>query len=286
MAVHKRSYHGYSGELTPTRSRFFIVTRYAFQNVFRSKFITAFFVICFFYPLGCAVALYVNKHLDVLGAFLNVRQIFEVNGNFFFIFVNVQSGLAFVLTALAGPGLVSADLANNALPLYFCRPFSRAEYVLGKMAVLVTLLSLITWIPGLILFLIQASLAGASWLVANLWMAAAIFLGSAIQILVLCLLSLALSAWIKRKLAAGAALLGVFFFGAGLGQAINAVLSTQMGNLLNIGELLSSVEVHLFRVLHPASVPSDLAWLALLAICAFSLMLLERKVRAYEVVKG
>jgi ABC-2 type transport system permease protein len=285
MAVHKRSYRGYAGALTPMWSRFLIVTRYAFKNVFASRLLTAFFVCCFFYPLGCAIAIYLNQNLRVL-ALLNIHALLDINGRFFFTFLNVQLGMAFILTALVGPGLVSPDLANNALPLYFCRPFSRADYVLGKMAVLVALLSLITWIPGLILFLIQSSLAGTSWLAANLWIASAIFLGSVIQILVLCLLSLALSAWIKRKLAAGAALLGVFFFGAGLGQAINAVLSTKMGNLLNIGELLSSVEVHLFRVLDVTRVPSDLAWLALLALCVFCLMLIERKVRAYEVVKG
>jgi ABC-2 type transport system permease protein len=285
MAVHKRSYRGYSGDLTPMWSRFVIVTRYAFKTVFSSKLLTAFFVCCFFYPLGCAIAIYLNQNLRVL-ALLNIPSMFDVDGRFFFHFLNAQLAMAFVLTALVGPGLVSSDLANNALPLYLCRPFSRAAYVAGKMAVLVTLLSIITWIPGLILFLIQASLAGASWTIANLWMAAAILQGAGIQILVLCLLSLALSAWIKRKLAAGAALLGVFFFGAGLGQAINAVLSTNSGSLLNIGELMGSVEIQLFRVYSETPVPSDLAWLALLAICAFCLMLLERKVRAFEVVKG
>lgn len=285
MAVHKRSYRGYSGDLTPGWSRFLIVARYAFRNVFRSKLLTAFFVCCFFYPVGCAITIYLNQNLRVL-SLLNIHAMFDVDGLFFFHFLNAQLAMAFIITALVGPGLVSSDLANNALPLYLCRPFSRAQYVAGKMAVLVSLLSLITWIPGLILFLIQASLAGASWMTANLWMAGAIFLGSGIQILVLCFLSLALSAWIKRKLAAGAALLGVFFFGAGLGQAINAVLSTHSGSLLNIGELMGSVEIHLFRVYSQTPVPSDLAWLALLSICAFSLMLLERKVRAYEVVKG
>jgi ABC-2 type transport system permease protein len=285
MAVRKRSYRGYSGDLTPMWSRFLIVTRYAFKTVFSSKFLTAFFVCCFFYPLGCAIAIYLNQNLRVL-ALLNIPAMFDVDGRFFFHFLNVQLGMAFVITALVGPGLVSSDLANNALPLYLCRPFSRAHYVFGKMMVLVTLLSLITWIPGLILFLIQASLAGVSWLTANLWMAGAIFLSSGVQILVLCLLSLALSAWIKRKLAAGAALLGVFFFGAGLGQAINAALSTRSGSLLNIGELMASVEITLFRAYSETPVPSDMAWLALLAICVFCLLLLERKVRAYEVVKG
>jgi|SRR5579863_1494593 len=285
MAVHKRSYRGYSGELTAAWSRFLIVTRYAFKNVFRSKLLTAFFAICFFYPVGCAVAIYLNNNLRVL-SMLNIRAVLDVNGEFFFVFMNVQLGMAFVLTAFVGPGLISPDLANNALPLYLCRPFSRGEYVVGKMAVLITLLSVVTWVPGLALFVIQGSLAGLAWARDNLWIAAAIFLGSLIQIMVLCLLSLALSAWIKRKLAAGAALLGVFFFGAGLGQAINAVMSTKMGNLLNIGELLSSVQVNLFRVSSVTRVPSDFAWLTLLALCAVCLLLIERKVRAYEVVKG
>ena len=90
---------------------------------------------------------------------------------------------AFFLTLLIGPPLVSRDLTNNALPLYLCRPFSRAEYVVGKMAVLLILLSLITWVPGLLLFLFQAYLEGGGWIAANLWIAGAIFVGSLVWIL-------------------------------------------------------------------------------------------------------
>lgn len=284
MAVHKQNYRSYTGSLTAPGWRFLIVTRYAFQNVFKSKLITALFVMCFFFPLGCALAIDLNANATLM-SILRIRQAFEVGGSFFFHYLNAQGAMAFVLTALIGPGLISPDLTNNALPLYLCRPFSRAEYVLGKMAVLVTLLSAITWVPGLVLFLIQASLA-AHWLRSNLWIAGSLILGSAIWIAVLCLLALALSAWIKRKLAAGAALLGVFFFGAGLGQAINAVIGTRNGSLLNISELIGSVEISLFRTGSRTPVPSDLAWWALAALCLSSIWLLERKVRAYEVVKG
>jgi len=218
----------------------------------------------------------------------NTSSFFAVDARFFFHFLNFQGLLAFILTALVGPGLVSPDLANHALPLYFCRPFSRAEYVLGKLFVLVLLLSLVTWIPGEILFVIQSSLAGASWMWTNLWMAGSIFLGAALQILVFSLLALALSAWIKRKLAAGAALLGVFFFGAGFGQAINAVLRTKNGSLIDLANLIAGVEVQLFRqyTSRPIGIPADRAWLVLLAISAFCLLLLEKKVKAYEVVRG
>jgi ABC-2 type transport system permease protein len=284
MAVHKQSYRGYRGSLTRPGSRFLIVTRYAYHSVFKSKLVTALFVICFFYPLGCAVAIYLNANATLM-SMLRIKQAFEVGGSFFFHLMNAQGGMAFVLTALVGPGLISPDLSNNALPLYLCRPFSRAEYVLGKMMVLVSLLSAITWIPGLALFVIQSSVA-PGWMRANLWIAGSVMLGSGIWIAVLCLLALALSAWIRRKLAAGAALLGVFFFGAGLGQAINAVMGTRFGSLLNIGEVIASVEISLFRVYSQSPVPSGLAWWALGVLCIFCLWLLERKVRAYEVVKG
>lgn len=285
MAVHKRTYHGYAGKLTPAWSRFRIITRYAFKGLFHSKLLTAYFVCCFFYPLGCAVALYLNHNLSLLTS-LNIREVFAVDAGFFLRFLGIQSGFAFVLTALVGPGLISPDLANNALPLYLCRPFSRAEYVLGKMAILLWLLSLITWIPGLVLFFIQASLAGSGWAAANIGLAVGIVLGSAIEILVFSLLSLALSAWIKRKLAAGAALLGVFFFGGGLAAAINAVLETKNGYLIDLGNLLTTVESGLFGHTSPVGLSTGSAWIALLACCVFCIALLERKVRAYEVVAG
>lgn len=285
MAVHKRSYRAYAGALTPTWSRFTIITRYAFRNLFRSRMLTAYFVCCFFYPLGCAVALYLNHNLSLLTT-LNIREVFTVDSDFFLHFLAVQSAFAFILTAIVGPGLVSPDLANNALPLYLCRPFSRAEYVIGKMAILLWLLSLITWIPGLILYGIEASLSGAAWAWANIGLAWGIFIGSAIEILVFSLLSLAISAWIKRKLAAGAALLGVFFFGSGLAQVINAVLETKNGYLIDLGNLLTTVEGSLFGHTSVVGISASSAWIALVAACVFCVALMERKVRAYEIVVG
>jgi len=285
MAVHKRSYRGYAGQLTSLWSRFLIITRYAYKNVFQWKLLTAFFVTCFFFPLLCAVGIYVNHNASLLAMF-DARPLFDVDAGFFFHFLRAQGSMAFVLTALVGPGLVSPDLANNALPLYLCRPLSRAGYVAGKMLVLASLLSLVTWVPALLLFLIQSSLAGGSWMGANLWLTGSIFLGSAIEILVFSVLALALSAWIKRKLAAGAALLAVFFFGAGFAEAANSVLGTNKGSFLYLGRLIATVQAHLFRQPWRSPISGGSAWMALLAVSGFCLWLLARKVRAYEVVRG
>ena len=50
---------------------------------------------------------------------------------------------------------------------------------------------------------------------------------------------MALSAWVKWRVVAGALLLAVLFFGAGFAQAINAVLRTQSGHFLNLVYLMA-----------------------------------------------
>jgi ABC-2 type transport system permease protein len=219
--------------------------------------------------------------LEQVGA----RQMSTIDSKFFFVFINAQGVLAFLMTAFAGPGLISPDLANGALPLYFCRPFSRVEYVIGKASVLGILLSEITWIPGLILFAVQASLSGAGWMWNHWWIAASIVISSMIWIAILSLLALALSAWVKWRIVAGALLLGIFPFGMGLGHAVNALLATDSGYFFNLGYLITAVEKVLFQINDYSYVPVTKAIVVLLIYCALCLSLIMRKVRAYEVVR-
>jgi ABC-2 type transport system permease protein len=288
MAVYKRSYRGYNGTFTPEWSRFGVIRRYAYRDLFRSKIMTAFLVLCYVAPLVFLFLVYFAHSWGRLAALVGERATsspISINEHFFLVFLNIQGVLAFILTAFVGPGLVSSDLANRALPLYLCRPFSRAEYVLGKMSVLLILLSLITWVPGLVVFGIQASLAGTEWLGANLWIAWALFAGAWIWILIVALLALALSAWIKWRIMAGALLLAVFFVAAAFGESINTVLDVQWGKLINLMYLLVVVWRQLFRLRDTSDISPATAWLVLALICAGCLALLYRKVRAIEVVK-
>jgi ABC-2 type transport system permease protein len=285
MAVYRRSYTAYSGALTPAWLRCLILFRYSRRSLFRSKFQTGLFVACFFYPVFCLLMIYLAHNLTFLQKLGAVSQVITIDNRFFFYYMNVQGVLAFLLTAFAGPGLISPDLANGALPLYFCRPFSRAEYVLGKSSVLAILLSQITWMPGLVLFAVQASLAGPGWTWDHLWIAGSLVLSSLIWIAILSLLAMALSAWVKWRIVAGALLLAVLFFGAGFAQAINAVMRTEMGHFFNVAYLMATVWKALFQMEAEQEFPVAQAWAALLVYCAVCLGLLMRKVRAYEVIR-
>jgi len=148
MAVYEHNYKHYSGPLTPEWSRFLIIPRHAYRDVFKSKLFTAFFVICFAPLLVEAILIYLHHNVSALAIMrVNAHALVPIDAFFFEVFVGVQAGFAFLVTLLVGPPLVARDLTNNALPLYLCRPFSRAEYVFGKMCVVLILLTLITWVP-------------------------------------------------------------------------------------------------------------------------------------------
>jgi ABC-2 type transport system permease protein len=285
MAVYRRIYTPYSGTLTAAWSRFLVLFRYSRRNLFRSKVQTGLFVACFFYPIVCLVMIYLANSASFLEKIGIPPALITIDNMFFFRFQSVQGVFAFLMTIFAGPGLISPDLANGALPLYFCRPFSRTEYVLGKSSVLAILLSQITWIPGIVLFAIQGSFAGARWTWDNLWIAGCLILGSLIWIAILSMLAMALSAWVKWRIVAGALLLAVMFFGAGFAQAVNAVLRINGGHFFDLGYLILSVWIGLFQVDVDRTISPGEAWIAILVYCSICLWLLMRKVRAYEVVR-
>ena len=304
MAVYEHTYKQYLGKLTPEWSRFLVIPRHAFRDVFKSKLFTAFFVVCFIPLLIEAILIYLHHNVNALAILkVDVRELIPIDASFFQTFVNLQGTFAFFVTLLVGPPLVARDLRNNALPLYLCRPFSRTEYVLGKMSVLLILLSAITWVPQLLLFLFQSYLEGASWFVNNLSLASAIFIGSVVWILLLALLSQAVSALVKWRVIASAALLGIFFIPSVFGEVVNQLFLTRWGNIISLGALIKNVTAGLFGTFVQASghvtewdgrigreiivnePPLLASWFVLFLICVICLALLSRKVKAYEVVK-
>src|SRR5215210_3180445 len=222
MAVYEQTYKRYTGQLTPEWSRFLIIPRHAFRTVFNSKLFTAFFVICFLPLLVEAILIYLHHNISAIAIMkIDVRALVPIDASFFYTFVIIQGAFAFVVAILVGPPLVSRDLRNNALPLYLCRPFSRTEYVMGKMSVLLILLSFITWVPQLLMFLFQSYLEGFAWLRSNLWIASAIIIGGLVWILLLALLSQTISALVKWRIVASGVMLGIVFIPSAFAGIVN-----------------------------------------------------------------
>jgi ABC-2 type transport system permease protein len=286
MAVYEQRYKPFPGTLTPQWSRFLTIPRHAYSNIFKSKLFTGFYFVCFVPLLVAAILVYLRHNTSALALLqIPVRELLPINNEFFFFFVYFQGFLAFLATVFIGPRLVSRDVTDNAVALYLARPFSRAEYVLGKLSVLLILLSAITWVPMLLLFAFQAYLEGGTWLAQNGWMAWAIFATNAVWILMLALISQAISAWVKWATASRAALIAIYFIPLPFAGAINEMFNTHWGGLMSILFINHSLRSSLFRMTDETYIPVGAAWVMLFLFYGVSLWLLSRKVRAYEVIK-
>ena len=306
MAVYEQTYKPYAGKLTPEWSRFLIIPRHTLRGVFKSIVFTIFYIICFLPLLVEAILIYLHHNITALAIMnLNARQLIPIDGSFFQYFVSIQAGFAFFVALLVGPPLVSRDLRNNALPLYLCRPFSRTEYVLGKMSVLLILLSLVTWVPQSLMFLFQSYLEGFEWFRSNLWIGAAIVISGLVWILVLALLSQTLSALLKWRIVASGAMLGVAFIPSVFATIVNFIFKTRWANLLGLFEVMRNITAGLFGTFDRVSGRIQLSdvndeivqeilliepplwssWAMLFLFCAVCLAILHWKIKAYEVVR-
>lgn len=245
-------------------------------------------------PLVAAILIYLHHNLNAVQIIeINLNELVPINARFFSELVNIQGGASFFITLLVAPTLVSRDLSNNALPLYLSRPFSRVEYTIGKMSVVLILLSLIMWIPGLLLFAFQSYLEGWTWFVSNLWIAGAIFAASWVWILFLALLSQSLSAWVKWRIAASAGMVAAFLIPSAIAEVMYQILlngtrragESTWTNIISPWSIMQTIKAGLFRLspVFDYDLPLWGAWAGFAVICAFLLFLLSRKVRAYEV---
>jgi ABC-2 type transport system permease protein len=296
MAVYKRRYNSYTGSLTPQWSRFFVLTRFAFMDLFKSRFFVILLILsivpCLFFAGYIFVAN--NKTLQLL---MQVRSeaadFFKVESQYFIIIMMAQTQAAFLLNCWVGPVLVSGDLTNGALPLFLSRPFSRTDYVVGKLAVLGVLLSAVTWIPCLLLFGLQSGLAHDGWIWSHLWMVVPIVFCSAIWILTLSLISLAVSAWVKLRIVATGVVFITFIIPGAIGEMFNAVMNSRWGVLLNFTLLFRLIVAKAFREQSGLignrmwnEIPVAAAWGSLILVCILSLVILNARLRARETVRG
>ena len=283
MAVYKRGYQRYEGPRAPHLERLLVLPRQAWRQLSAQRIVTALLALSCIWPLLCALFIYIANHTELWGGLdRDFSKMLAIDGAFMLTFMKVQSVFSVLLAALAGPGLISPDLGNQGLALYFSRPISRLEYVLAKMAALVWLLSLVTWVPGIVLFLMQAAMAEASWALANWRLGAGLVLGFWLWV---ALVALASSAWVRWRLIAGAVVLGFFFVLSGVGVLVNAIFRVEWGDLINPLRAAYGVWCALMGAEMPAGLSLATALASLALMGALLSLALERRLRPVEVVR-
>ncbi len=226
-----------------------------------------------------AVRIYLVTNFPQAGSFLGV------NPQMFRSFLDSQGVFVFFMTIWAGAGLIANDRRANALQIYLSKPLLRAEYVGGKLAVLLAFLLTVTLVPGLLLLLLQVAFSGSfDFLGKNLYLIPSIILGSLVQVIVASTTMLALSSLSKSSRYAALLYTGAIFFTDAVFNALRLINGSTRMAWVSITANMAQVTDVIFRQPARYETPWLVSLLVLVALVVLSISVLERRVRGVEVV--
>jgi ABC-type transport system involved in multi-copper enzyme maturation permease subunit len=291
MSVYKNTYRAYTGPVTPLWTRIYVLARYGFAEAWSSKITVALFTLSLLPFAVFLIGIYLaNNPIAQMVILKNASRGLNVDATFFLNVLEIQSWIALAITAWVAPRLISFDLADNALPILLSHPISRVGYVFGKFMAMFTSLSMVTWVPCLLLFVYQCYSATQPWAAAHFSIAIGVFIGAVIWIAFLSILGLALSSWVKWRVVATGAIFAAIFVPAGVGAIVSAVLRTQWGFLLNLPVTMSILWQRLLGapefMRSVTSLPTSAIVTVLILACLLCVAMLNARIRAREVVRG
>jgi ABC-type transport system involved in multi-copper enzyme maturation permease subunit len=291
MSVYKHNYRAYAGKITPAWTRVLVLAKYGFAEAWSSKITVGLFTLCLLPPIVFLFGIYLANN-PLARALIGSREsrVMVVDARLFLVILQIQSWFALALSSWIAPRLITFDLADNALPILLSHPISRFGYVFGKSIALFTSLSVVTWVPGLLLFTYQSYSSPIPWAAANLHIATGLLAGAVIWVALLSILGLALSSWVKWRVVATGAIFAAVFVPAGVGAIVTGVLRTKWGFLLNIPFMMSLLWRRLLGAPESATVryslPTGAIAVMLVLACFICAAMLNARIRAREVVRG
>jgi ABC-2 type transport system permease protein len=276
--IHDQGYRRYRGLKARTGTGWMVITRAGIRSQFAKRAFLGLLLMSWFPFFVRAVQIYAAANLPQ-------AQFLALTGETFRQFLDQQQIFVFFITVYAGAGLIANDRRANALQIYLSKPLTRTEYIFGKLAILMSFLLLVTWVPAIVLLIVQISFAGNfTFLKNNFYLFPAITVFAFIQVTTVAAAMLALSSLSKSSRYVAILYAAVLFFT----QAIYGVLfvvtrSTQLSwisfpaNLAQVGDVI-------FRLPPKYSTPWPVSLLMILGLIAVSAVILERRVRGIEVV--
>lgn len=290
MSVFLHDYRPYNGATIPLWRRPLVLARYALGEAWASRITMILFVAALLPCVVEIVVIYLANNPLARALILRGNPALTINESFFLNVLETQCWSALILAAWIAPRLISFDLGDNALPILLSHPISRFGYLLGKFIALALSLSYLTWLPVLGLFVYQCYTSPEPWAMSHLGLAFGILVGSLLWIVVLALVGLAVSAWVKWRVIATGAMFAVVFVPAGVGGIANAILRTKWGLLLNVPVVMTEIWQRLLGA--PAfmsprlELPNTAMAIVLLMAVLTCLAVLNTRIRAREVVRG
>ncbi len=278
MPIHDQSCRRYTGVREAPGTAWLVITVTGIRTALSKKLFLGVMLFAWAQFLVRAVIFYLSANfpnLDILAPSVETfRQ-----------FLELQELFVLIVTVYIGSGLIANDRRSNALQIYLSKPLSRAEYVAGKLGILLFFLLMVTLLPAMALLFVQMMFSGSLTFVReNLFLIPAITLYALVEVLLASFTMLALS-----SLSTSARFTAILYFGAivftgvlftilrGITSSTTLAWLSFRANLEQIGDVI-------FRLQPRFDSSWLLSVLVVAALIGLSIVVLERRVRGVEVV--
>lgn len=278
MPIHDQGYQRYTGGRTLHGRGWWVIARAAVLDRLRERRFLALLLFAWSLFVVHAVQLYIGATIVRAAFFIPTEETFHT-------FLSQQRLFVFFITIYAGAGLIASDRQSNALQIYLSKPITRHDYIAGKMLTLAVFLVAVTWVPAILLLLLQVLVSGGlEFVVSHPRLVPAITLASALQVTLASATMVALSSLSRSRRFAAMLYAGLVIFAGALDRVLEGVTRNPAWVLISPQNTLLLIDDAVFGA------PADDSWLLLLAVVAFvalvagCIVILERRVRAVDVV--
>ena len=282
MPIHETSYLSWEGSILEKPRTWLVIARTGIRLAWRKAMAGLIFVAAIPF-LVRTVQIYLAAQIPDEGDLAALDSVIKIDETLFMDFMRDQLFILFVILAYCGAGLIANDRKHKALSLYFSRPVSFRDYVAGKFLVLYVYGSVVTIVPGLMLFLVQALITKEQGFLSEYyWVPLSIIAQGTMILIVIGGFMLALSSWAR-----GARSAIVSFFAL---IAIPAFVVELFQRYRDIGWVAVTRNLRqLSEPLYGRGTPYDYPlWAAIvsaLVVVALSVSILRWRIKPTEVVK-
>jgi len=278
MPIHDQGYRRYGGAKARRGTGWMVITRAGLRTFFTRRAFLGLLLVSWFPFFVRAVQIYAAANLPQMAVLAPTADTFRQ-------FLEQQRPFVFFVTVYVGAGLIANDRRANALQIYLSKPLTRAEYVFGKLAILMTFLALVNWLPAIVLLIVQISFAGNfTFFRNNVFLFPAITVFSFVQMTMVATAMLALSSLSKSSRYVGILYAAVIFFTQAIYGVLYAVTRSTALSWISFSANLTQIGDVIFRQPLTYDTPWQVSLLMIVGLTALSGVILERRVRGVEVV--
>ena len=281
MDIREKGYSRWQGELKAHHYNWLPIFFNGIKTIFKKKYSKLIFAFSGSTFIVFLVAIYVSTkpELKILSELVRLLKsdadlfkTFYANGFLFFMLV--------ILSIFSGADLISTDLKFKAFPLYFARPLSRTDYLIGKFSIILFYLLLFTLVPGILLLLFKMIFSARLAVSPMLLLAILVF--PLLECVFLASMTLALSILSSNPKFIQIAIFLVYMFSDNLAQILKAIFKNDYFFLISLPGNIDQLGCFFFRLKPVRAYPAWLALLPPLVISLLSVWLLSRRIKKAE----